>query len=87
MSYLEMKGVGRQGPTLGVNLLEVALAGMPRGPMVCVEWHKESRQRRVEAAEKRSTVHRHSATVALHYIRCCCELYSELCIVCVYTSI
>ena len=45
MSYLEMKGVGRQGPTLGVNLLEVALAGMPRGPMVCVEWHKESRQR------------------------------------------
>ena len=65
MSYLEMKGVGRQGPTLGVNLLEVALAGMPRGPMVCVEWHKESRQRRVEAAEKRSTVHRHSATVAL----------------------
>ena len=48
MSYLEMKGVGRQGPTSGVNLLEVALAGMPRGPMVCVEWHKESRQRSVQ---------------------------------------
>ena len=25
MSYLEMKGVGRQGPTLGLFLLEVAL--------------------------------------------------------------
>ena len=75
---------GPWGPKLGS---EVALCGMPRGPMVCVEWHKESRQRRVEAAEKRSTVHRHSATVALHYIRCCCELYSELCIVCIYTSI
>ena len=55
---------GPWGPKLGS---EVALCGMPRGPMVCVEWHKESRQRRVEAAEKRSTVHRHSATVALLY--------------------
>ena len=64
MSYLEMKGVGRQGPTLGVNLLEVALAGMPRGPMVCVEWHKESRQRCVlslAAASSRSTTVSQSA--------------------------
>lgn len=40
-----VKNGGRVGPCDHFICAEVASAGMPGGPMVCVEWHKESRQR------------------------------------------